>query len=354
MAEVARNKTNQVFVGNVPVGGGAPISVQSMTCTKTEDSEATLAQIKALAAKGVDLVRVAVPHAECLDSFKDICASSSVPIIADIHFDYRLAVEAARCGASALRINPGNIGDLDKVDDVIEAAQKASIPIRIGVNEGSLPKEVEADTSLNPEDKLVQSVCMFVEHFMRRGFSDIVVSAKTHDALRTVVVNRALSKALPKVPLHLGVTEAGSAFSGTIKNVAALSTLLTEGIGDTIRISLTADPVEEVRVGNELLKVLGLRDSGPEIVSCPTCGRTKISLEEHVLQVEEALKNCGKDVTVAVMGCVVNGPGEAAHADIGVAGGDGLAILFEHGEIVKKIPEDQIVPELLAAIERDF
>lgn len=349
-----RHKTHQVFVGDIPVGGGAPIPVQSMTCTKTDDADATLSQIKALADAGAAIVRVAVPDKGCFNSFESICKASPVPLVADIHFDYRLAIEAAKRGAFALRINPGNIGEMEKVDAVIEAAKKASIPIRIGVNEGSLAKEIEEDASLNADEKLVGSAVAFVKHFRSRDFLDIVVSAKTHDVMRTISVNRALSEALPSIPLHLGVTEAGSAFSGTIKNVSALSALLAEGIGDTIRVSLTADPVEEVRVGKELLKVLGLGESGPEIVSCPTCGRTKINLERYVAQIEEALKDCTKDITVAVMGCVVNGPGEAKHADIGIAGGDGSAILFERGEIVKNIPEDQIVPELLAAIERDF
>lgn len=346
--------THPVFVGNVQIGGGARLPLQSMTSTSTHDVETTLHQIHDLAHAGADLIRVALPQKSALSAFQTICEKSPVPIIADIHFDHKLAMAAAKHGASAVRINPGNIGSLEKVNAVIEAAQAAHIPIRIGVNEGSLAPEIENDMRLSRTDKLIASACKFVEYFDRRGFKEVVVSTKTHDVLSTLEVNRRLSRELPHVPLHLGVTEAGTLLSGTVKNVAALSPLLEEGIGDTIRISLTTDPLEEVRVGGMLLRALGLKKGGPEIVSCPTCGRTKIDLLKYANEIEEALQASSKNITVAIMGCVVNGPGEAKHADIGIAGGDGCAVLFKKGEIIKTIPEKDIVPELLGAIEHDF
>ncbi len=346
--------THPVLVGDVQIGGGASIPLQSMTSTDTHDAEKTLEQIRVLSVAGAQLIRVALPRASALCAFRKICENSPVPIIADVHFDYKLAIEAAKQGASALRINPGNIGSFKNVDAVIEAAQTAQIPIRIGVNEGSLAPKIEKNEHLSRTDKLVASACQFVEYFERLRFRDVVVSAKTHDVSSTLDVNRRLAQELPHVPLHIGVTEAGTLLPGTIKNVAALSPLLQEGIGDTIRISLTADPLEEVRVGKMLLHVLGLKNGGVEIVSCPTCGRTKIDLVRYAQEVENALADSPKDITVAVMGCVVNGPGEARHADIGIAGGDGCAALFEKGEIIKTIPEDEIVPELLRAIQRDF
>lgn len=348
------NLTHPVHVGDVQIGGGAPIPLQSMTSTDTHDAEKTLEQIRALSIAGAQVIRVALPRASALSAFREICENSPVPIVADVHFDYKLAVEAANRGASALRINPGNIGSFKNVDKVIEAAHTAQIPIRIGVNEGSLAPEIGENEHLSRTDKLVVSACRFVEHFERRQFKDVVVSAKTHDVPSTLYINRHLSQELPHVPLHLGVTEAGTLLPGTVKNIAALSPLLQEGIGDTIRVSLTADPLEEVRVGKMLLHVLGLRKGGVEIVSCPTCGRTKIDLLRYAQEIENALADSPKDITVAVMGCVVNGPGEARHADIGIAGGDGCAALFEKGEIIKTIPEDEIVPELLRAIQRDF
>lgn len=348
---VPRSLTRPVSVGNIQIGGNAPVSIQSMTNTDTADTASTLKQIHELAQAGAQIVRVAIPHKNVLDSFENLCSQSPLPLIADVHFDYRLAIAAAEKGASALRINPGNIGGFCKVDSVIGAAKTAGIPIRIGVNEGSLAKEIEANQTLSSVEKLVNSAQIFVEHFKERGFFDIVISAKTHDVTRTIEVNRAIASKLPDIPLHLGVTEAGSLLPGTIKNVAALSTLLLEGIGNTLRISLTEKPSEEVKVAKLLMQSIGLKRSGPEIISCPTCGRTKINLQSYVGLVEEALKDCKKDITVAVMGCVVNGPGEAKHADIGVAGGDGCAILFKGGKKIKRIKEEEIVPELIGAIE---
>lgn len=351
---VPHSYTHPVFVGDVQIGGGAPIALQSMTSTDTHDIDKTLQQIRALSLAGAKLVRVALPEVSALSAFSEICQKSPIPVIADIHFNHKLAIAAAEQGASAVRINPGNIGSLEKVNAVIEAAQSAHIPIRIGVNEGSLAPKIENDERLSRTDKLIASARSFVEYFESRGFKEVVVSAKTHDVLSTVEVNRRLSRELPHVPLHLGVTEAGTILSGTVKNVAALSPLLQEGIGDTLRISLTADPLEEVRVGSMLLRSLGFKKGAVEIVSCPTCGRTKIDLMKYAQAIENALSRSSKNITVAIMGCVVNGPGEAKHADIGIAGGDGCAALFEKGEIIKTIPEGDIVSELLRVIERDF
>lgn len=352
MQGLARERTRRVMVGSVPLGGGSPVVVQSMTCTPTVDADATLAQVNALVDAGCDLVRVTVPSREALGPFERICHESLVPIVADIHFDYRLAIGAVRAGAAKLRINPGNIGDWERVDAVIDAAGEAGAAIRIGVNAGSLDKRIAERDGLTQPEKLVASSLEFVEYFEKRGFDDIVLSAKAHSVPTTIETYRALSRELPHVPLHLGVTEAGTVQQGTIKSAVGLGVLLAEGIGDTMRVSLTADPVEEPPVCWGILQSLGLRRRGPELVSCPTCGRTQVDLIGLAEEVGERLKGCSKPISVAVMGCVVNGPGEASDADVGVACGRGVGMVFRHGEVIRKVPEDQIVDALMEEIDR--
>lgn len=352
MQGLARERTRRVMVGSVPLGGGSPVVVQSMTCTPTVDADATLAQVNALVDAGCDLVRVTVPSREALGPFERICRESPVPIVADIHFDYRLAIGAVRAGAAKLRINPGNIGDWERVDAVIDAAGEAGAAIRIGVNAGSLDKRIAERDGLTQPEKLVASSLEFVEHFEKRGFDDIVLSAKAHSVPTTIETYRALSRELPHVPLHLGVTEAGTVQQGTIKSAVGLGVLLAEGIGDTMRVSLTADPVEEPPVCWGILQSLGLRRRGPELVSCPTCGRTQVDLIGLAEEVAERLKGCTKPISVAVMGCVVNGPGEASDADVGVACGRGVGMVFRHGEVIRKVSEDQIVDALMEEIDR--
>ena len=352
MQDLARERTRRVMVGSVPLGGGSPVVVQSMTCTPTVDADATLAQVNALVDAGCDLVRVTVPSREALGPFERICRESPVPIVADIHFDYRLAIGAVRAGAAKLRINPGNIGDWERVDAVIDAAGEAGAAIRIGVNAGSLDKRIAERDGLTQPEKLVASSLEFVEHFEKRGFDDIVLSAKAHSVPTTIETYRALSRELPHVPLHLGVTEAGTVQQGTIKSAVGLGVLLAEGIGDTMRVSLTADPIEEPPVCWGILQSLGLRRRGPELVSCPTCGRTQVDLIGLAEEVAERLKGCSKPISVAVMGCVVNGPGEASDADVGVACGRGVGMVFRHGEVIRKVPEDQIVDALMEEIDR--
>ena len=352
MQGLARERTRRVMVGSVPLGGGSPVVVQSMTCTPTVDADATLAQVNALVDAGCDLVRVTVPSREALGPFERICRESPVPIVADIHFDYRLAIGAVRVGAAKLRINPGNIGDWERVDAVIDAAGEAGAAIRIGVNAGSLDKRIAERGDLTQPEKLVASSLEFVEHFEKRGFDDIVLSAKAHSVPTTIETYRALSRELPHVPVHLGVTEAGTVQQGTIKSAVGLGVLLAEGIGDTMRVSLTADPVEEPPVCWGILQSLGLRRRGPELVSCPTCGRTQVDLIGLAEEVGERLKGCSKPISVAVMGCVVNGPGEASDADVGVACGRGVGMVFRHGEVIRKVPEDQIVDALMEEIDR--
>lgn len=352
MQGLARERTRRVMVGSVPLGGGSPVVVQSMTCTPTVDADATLAQVNALVDAGCDLVRVTVPSREALGPFERICRESPVPIVADIHFDYRLAIGAVRAGAAKLRINPGNIGDWERVDAVIDAAGEAGAAIRIGVNAGSLDKRIAERDGLTQPEKLVASSLEFVEHFEKRGFDDIVLSAKAHSVPTTIETYRALSRELPHVPLHLGVTEAGTVQQGTIKSAVGLGVLLAEGIGDTMRVSLTANPVEEPPVCWGILQSLGLRRRGPELVSCPTCGRTQVDLIGLAEEVAERLKGCSKPISVAVMGCVVNGPGEASDADVGVACGRGVGMVFRHGEVIRKVPEVQIVDALMEEIDR--
>lgn len=346
--------TRQVHVGNVAIGGGAPISVQSMTTTDTADAESTLAQIEELASLGCEIIRVAIPTSAKLDGFAKICRRSPLPVVADIHFDHKLAIEATRRGAAALRINPGNIGSWEKVDAVIDAASAAQIPIRIGVNAGSLALEFDEQQDLSLPEKMLASCKLFVEHFEDRGFSDIVLSAKAHDVPTTLESYRMLSRELSSYPLHVGITEAGTLRQGSVKNAAGVGILLHEGIGDTIRLSLTADPKEEVLLAWDLLAALDIRRNKPELVSCPTCGRCEVDLIALASEVEERLAKLSYPISVAVMGCAVNGPGEAKSADIGVACGKKQGLIFAHGERLKMVSEDTIVDELMNEIHARF
>ena len=342
--------TRRVMVGGVPLGGGAPVVVQSMLNAPADDVAANLAQIEALAAAGCEVVRMAIPHKADLDAFEAVCAASPLPVVADIHFSADIAVEAARRGAAKLRINPGNIGGLAKTDAVLDAAGEAGIPIRIGVNAGSLDAKLAARDDLTLAQKLARSAADYVRYCEGRGFTDLVVSAKAHDVMATVVTYRQLARELPTCPLHIGVTEAGTLFQGVIKSACGLGILLEEGIGDTLRISLTDDPVEEVRACWTLLAALDLRRRSPELISCPTCGRCQVDLIGLARQVEQRIANLGKPLKVAVMGCVVNGPGEAADADIGVACGAGMGVVFSKGDVVRKVEEKAIVDALMEEI----
>ena len=344
--------TRQVRVGDVPLGGNAPVVVQSMLNAPAQDVEANLQQIYALAAAGCEVVRMAIPRRDCLDAFQQVCERSPLPVVADVHFDKVIAIEAARRGAAKLRINPGNIGGLEATDEVIQAAREAGIPIRVGVNAGSLDQALKERTDLTLPQKLAQSASEYVEYFYSRGFKDVVVSAKAHDVPATIATYRLLAQRIPEVPLHIGITEAGTVFQGIIKSAAGLGVLLEQGIGNTLRISLTDDPVTEIRACWTLLSALGLRERGPEIISCPTRGRCQVDLIGLAKQVEERLAVVEKPMSVAVMGCVVNGPGEAADADIGVACGNGVGVLFAHGNMIRKVAEDQIVDALMEEINK--
>jgi len=347
-------KTRVVKVGNLKIGGNNPIIIQSMTNTNSADVEATVRQINELEKAGCQLVRMTINNIKAAEAIKEIKKRVNLPLVADIHFDYRLALLAIENGIDKLRINPGNIGSMERVDAVIEAAKEAHIPIRIGVNAGSLAKEFDTRQDMTLVEKLVASSKSFVEHFSSRGFDDIVLSAKAHDVPTTLAVYRALSKELPQIPLHVGVTEAGALRQGTVKNSAAVGILLESGIGDTMRLSLTADPVEEVHVAWELLAALGMRRIKPELVSCPTCGRCGVDMIPIAEEVTKRLDGVRAPISVAVMGCVVNGPGEARGVDLGVACGKGQAVLFENGNPIRKVPEDKIVDELFAEIENRF
>ncbi len=350
--KMPRELTNRVMVGDVPVGGGAPVSVQTMLNTPTSDVAGALEQIRRVQELGCEIVRVALPTKGDVEPFGRICEQSLLPVVADIHFDYELAIAAARGGAAALRINPGNIGAIERVDAVIDAAGEAGIPIRIGVNAGSLDQKYRDMQGMTLPQKLAASVQEFVEHFESRGFEQVVVSAKVHDVPATVEVYRELSRSIPHIPLHIGVTEAGTLRQGTVKSAVGLGMLLAEGIGDTLRVSLTAGIDEEVRVGWEILQVLGLRRRTPELTSCPTCGRTKVDLIAIANEVQERLSHLEKPIRVAVMGCVVNGPGEASDADIGMAAGKGKGVIFSHGEVLRTVPEAEIVEALFEEIDK--
>lgn len=344
-----RRRTRAVRVGGVVVGGGAAVTVQSMTNTPTADVAATVAQIRRLEAAGCDIVRVAIPDETAAAALPAIKAGVRIPVIADIHFDHRLAIAAARAGADALRINPGNIGGARKVRAVADAARQHGIPIRIGVNAGSLEKDIlKKYNGVTPEG-MVESALRHIDLLRSFDFHDLKISLKASDVPRTVAAYRLLS-GRTDLPLHLGVTEAGTLFSGLVKSALGIGMLLAEGIGDTLRVSLTRDPVDEVRAGFEILRALDIRRRGPEIIACPTCGRTRIDLFRLVEQVEQALIGSTAPIRIAIMGCVVNGPGEAREADVGIAGGDGVGILFRKGRIVKKFPEDRLLEVLLAEV----
>lgn len=343
--------TRRVQVGNVAVGGGAPVAVQSMLNARADDVEENIRQIESLAEAGCEIARMAIPRRDCLDAFAGVCARSPLPVVADIHFDPVIAIEAAKRGASKLRINPGNIGGLDATVPVLDAAREAGIPIRIGVNAGSLDQELASREDLTLPEKLAASASQYARFCEENGFSDLVVSAKAHDVMTTVSTYRLLAREIPHIPLHIGVTEAGTQFQGIIKSASGLGILLEEGIGDTLRISLTDDPVNEVRACWTLLAALDLRRRGPEIISCPTCGRCQVDLIALAKQVEGRLRQVKTPVKVAVMGCVVNGPGEARDADIGVACGKGSGVVFKRGQIVQKVEEAQIVDALMAELE---
>ncbi|MBQ4212790.1 MAG: flavodoxin-dependent (E)-4-hydroxy-3-methylbut-2-enyl-diphosphate synthase, partial [Selenomonas sp.] len=322
-----RKNTRQIHIGNVAIGGGAPISVQSMCNTKTTDTKATVAQIKALQNAGCDIVRVAVPDMEAAQNLGNIIKEINIPLVADIHFDYKLALEAIKQGISALRLNPGNIGGEEKVRAVVKAAKEAHIPIRIGVNAGSLDKKILAKYGEVTPEALVESAMQHVKILEDLDFHDLKISLKAHDVPLTLAAYRLMSKTVD-YPLHLGITEAGTVNTGIIKSAVGIGALLAEGIGDTFRISLTGDPVVEVKVANEILKSLGLKEYGPTLVACPTCGRTSIDLPAIAAQVEKKLEGIQDPIDVAVMGCVVNGPGEARGADVGIAGGNGEGLIF--------------------------
>lgn len=349
--EIKRKETRQIHVGTVAVGGDAPITVQSMTNTPTQDVAATVDQIRRLTSAGCEIVRVAVPDEDAARAVAGIKAGIDIPLIADIHFDYRLALAAARHGADGLRINPGNIGGKQKVQAVVDCARELALPIRIGVNSGSLEKDLLERYGGATAQAMVESALRHVDMLESAGFNEIKISIKASDVLRTVEAYRLLSQRVD-YPLHVGITEAGSLYSGAVKSALGIGMLLSEGIGDTLRVSLTRDPVEEIRVGFEILKALGIRRRGPEIISCPTCGRCGIDLMSVVEQVDKALLTRTAPIKVAIMGCVVNGPGEAREADIGIAGGKGQGILFKKGEIVRKVPQDQLVQVLLSEIDQ--
>ena len=342
--------STQIQVGSVAVGGGAPVSIQCMTNTPTHDVEATLGQIRALAAAGCDIVRVAVPDMAAARAIGALKAASPLPLVADIHFDYRLALEAAAQGIDKIRINPGNIGAPERVKAVADACRARGIPIRIGVNGGSLEKELLAKFGGPTPEALVESALGHARLLEQFGFRDICISLKSSHVPTTMRAYQ-LMAARYDYPLHLGVTEAGTPELGILKSAAGIGGLLALGIGDTFRVTLTADPVEEIAAARQILKAIGLRREGPELIACPTCGRTQIDLIPMARQVEELLKGVDKPITVAVMGCAVNGPGEASHADVGIAGGKGEGVLFQHGRIVGKVPEDQLVPALMKLIE---
>ena len=346
-----RRKTRQIQLGNVKIGGGAPVAVQSMTNTRTDDAAATLAQINELAAAGCDIVRCAVPDMAAAEALKDICKNSPIPVIADIHFDYKLALAAVEAGISGLRLNPGNIGGDDKVRAVVEAVKPLNIPIRIGVNAGSLPKDLLEKYGHPTPEALVEAAWRHIRILESMDYRNIKISLKAHDVPLTIAAYRLLASQCD-YPLHVGITEAGTVNSGIIKSAVGIGTLLAEGIGDTIRVSLTGNPVEEVKTGFTILKALGLREYGPTLISCPTCGRTRINLEKLALTVEKKLADITEPITVAVMGCVVNGPGEAREADVGIAGGIGEGLLFRKGEILRKVREDEIVDELFKEIDK--
>ena len=349
--KIKRKKTRQIMVGKVKIGGMAPVTVQSMTNTFTHDVAATVSQIKRLEKAGCEIVRVAVPNKEAAEAISAIKDKISIPLIADIHFDYSLAIASTMAGADGLRLNPGNIGGAKKIKAVVDCAKEFNIPIRIGVNSGSLEKDILKKYKGVTAEGMVESALRHIELLTSYDFYDIKLSIKASDVLRSVEAYRLLSSKTD-FPLHVGITEAGPLYPGIVKSSLGIGMILAEGIGDTIRVSLTRDPVEEVRVGYEILKALDIRQHGPDIISCPTCGRCNIDLFNIVEQVENALISNPLPIKIAIMGCIVNGPGEAREADIGIAGGDGTGILFKKGKVIKKFPQEKLVDVLLKEIKQ--
>ena len=345
------DKTKKVFAGGVPIGGGSPVTVQSMLNVPAHDTEGNISQARALEAAGCDIVRISVPDTEAVKTLAAVKESVSVPVVADIHFDYRLALESVAAGADKIRINPGNIGSDDKIKAVAAACRSTGIPIRIGVNSGSVEKSILAKYGSPTPEAMVESGLFHISLLEKFDFDDIVLSLKSSDVTATYKAY-VLASEQCRYPLHLGVTEAGTAETGALKSAAGIGGLLLRGIGATIRISLTDDPLKEVETGKKLLKALGLRRGGIKFISCPTCGRTKINLIGIANETEKRLSGLDKDITVAIMGCAVNGPGEAREADIGIAGGDGCGVLFKNGEIIRKIPEERLLDELIKEIEK--
>ncbi|MCD4716813.1 MAG: flavodoxin-dependent (E)-4-hydroxy-3-methylbut-2-enyl-diphosphate synthase [Desulfobacterales bacterium] len=346
-----RKNTRRIYIGNVPIGGGAHIAVQSMTNTDTRDVAATVGQIERLSDAGCEIVRMAVPDEAAATAFREIKSNVTIPLIADIHFDHRLALKALDAGADGLRINPGNISGKTSVEKIVKAAKGLKVPIRIGVNAGSLHKETLKKYGHPSPEAMVESVLINVNLFESLGFDRFKISLKSSNVMDTIRAYELLSEKVD-YPLHLGVTEAGTLISGTVKSALGIGYLLANGIGDTFRVSLTRDPVEEVKVAYEILRATNLRHRGPEIISCPTCGRTEIDLFSLVEKVETALADIKASPKVAIMGCVVNGPGEAKEADIGVAGGRGQGILFRKGEVIKKVPERELAKVLINEVRK--
>ncbi|MBU5482780.1 flavodoxin-dependent (E)-4-hydroxy-3-methylbut-2-enyl-diphosphate synthase [Clostridium sp. MSJ-11] len=346
-----RKITKKIRIGNIYIGGDAPISIQSMTNTDTRDIKSTINQIKELEEAGCEIIRCAVPDMEACEALKDIIKNINIPLVSDIHFDYRLALKSIDNGISKLRINPGNIGDKQRIEMVVKKAKERNIPIRIGVNSGSLEKRLLVKYGKVCPEALVESALGHVKILEEFDFDNIALSIKSSNVIEMIESYRLISQKT-NYPLHLGVTEAGTHWRGTIKSSVGIGTLLSEGIGDTIRVSLTGNPVEEIRVAKEILKSLGLLKGGIEFISCPTCGRTEIDIIKIANEVEKRIENLNKNIKIAVMGCVVNGPGEARDADIGIAGGNGEGLIFKKGEIIKKVKEDQLIYELIKEIEK--
>ncbi|MGN0328286.1 MAG: flavodoxin-dependent (E)-4-hydroxy-3-methylbut-2-enyl-diphosphate synthase [Lachnospira sp.] len=340
-----RDNTKTVKIGNKVIGGGNPIMIQSMTNTHTEDIEATVAQIHALEKAGCDIIRCTVPNEEAALAIKEIKKQIKIPLVADIHFDYKMAIAAIENGADKIRINPGNIGDSEKIKAVVKAAKERNIPIRVGVNSGSLEKEIVEKHNGVTAEGIVESALDKVKIIEDLGYDNLVVSIKSSDVMMCVKAHELIARQTDH-PLHVGITESGTVFSGSIKSSIGLGLILGQGIGDTIRVSLTGDPVKEIEAAKIILRTLGLRKGGIEVVSCPTCGRTRIDLIGLATQVENMVKDYDLDIKVAVMGCVVNGPGEAKEADIGIAGGDGCGVLIKNGEIMKKVKEEELLSTL--------
>lgn len=348
---INRKKTRVVKIGNVLIGGGNPVRVQSMTKTDTEDIEGTLAQIKRLKEVGCEIVRVAIPDENAVEAFRKIKENSPLPIVADIHFNYRLALKAIEYGADGIRINPGNIGNKERVKEIAKLAKERGIPIRIGVNSGSIEKSLLQKYGSATTEALVESVMNSVKLLEDFDFYDIKISVKASDIQRTVESYRRISE-LRDYPLHIGITESGTLFSGTIKSAIGIGILLYEGIGDTIRVSLSSPPEEEVRVGWEILKSLGLRKKGIEIIACPTCGRLEVDLLPIVAEIEKRVLSIDKEMKIAIMGCVVNGPGEASESDLALVCGKGVGLIYKNGKLLRKVKEEDMVDEFLQEIER--